>query len=169
MWLTEGHLDGHLSFVFTGPDGSDGVVFCGDTLFTGGCGYLFDGPPETMYRSLQRLASLHGDTRVCCAHEYTEDNLRFAWTVDGQNAALAERIRTVWHLRAEGRCAVPSTIAEECATNPFIRCASADFRASLPASLGRDARDSGEAAFAAVRALKNGGAHKQVDDGQLPL
>ena len=101
--LTEGHIDGHISYVF------GDVLFCGDTLFAGGCGYLFDGPPAKMHASLARLAALADDTKVCCAHEYTEDNLRFAWSVEPDNEALAARIRQVWALRAEGGCTVPST------------------------------------------------------------
>ena len=81
---TDGHQDGHVSYVL------NDVLFCGDTMFAGGCGYLFDGPPRAMLDSLLRLAALPGDTRVCCAHEYTEDNLRFAWFVEPDNAALAE-------------------------------------------------------------------------------
>ena len=93
---TEGHLDGHVSYLF------GDVLFCGDTLFTGGCGYLFDGPPDTMYRSLMRLAALRPETRVCCAHEYTKDNLTFAWFVEPDNLALRDRIRWVWEARGRG-------------------------------------------------------------------
>ena len=89
---TPGHIDGHVSFA------ASGAVFCGDTLFAGGCGYLFDGPPIAMFQSLHRLAALPERTRVCCAHEYTEDNPRFAWMVEAGNDALARRIQTV------GRC-----------------------------------------------------------------
>jgi hydroxyacylglutathione hydrolase len=143
VWQTEGHLDGHVSFVFPG------AVFCGDTLFAGGCGYLFDGPPSKMHDSLARLAQLPGDTRVCCAHEYTQDNLRFAWSVDPDNTALAARIHQVWHLRAQGHATVPSTIAEELATNPF---------------LGLDLT-----AFTARRALKDRKLYKAITDTELPI
>ena len=112
---TEGHIDGHVSFVF------DHALFCGDTLFAAGCGYLFDGPPRKMYESLRRLVALPGATRVFCAHEYTEDNLRFAWSVEPDNEALADRIRRVFALRARGECSLPSTVEEERATNPFVR------------------------------------------------
>ncbi|TNE91063.1 MAG: hydroxyacylglutathione hydrolase [Deltaproteobacteria bacterium] len=166
VWLTEGHIDGHLSFVFVGEQG-DGVVFCGDTLFTGGCGYLFDGPPEKMHHSLQRLASLPDDTRVCCAHEYTEDNLRFAWSIDWENAGLSQRIREVWAVRADGGCAVPSTIGEEKATNPFLRGRPL-VRALCEAAPDADL-SSPAAIFAAARRLKNGGAHKSLTDDDLPL
>jgi hydroxyacylglutathione hydrolase len=160
---TEGHIDGHLSFVF------DGAVFCGDTMFTGGCGYLFDGPPAKMLRSLQRLAQLPDETWVCCGHEYTEDNLRFAWMLEPDNAALAARIREVWALRAEGRCTVPSTIAEERATNPFLRGDSDTLRKRLAEfSPGTDLTDP-VAVFAATRALKDSKLHRQRSEHDLPL
>jgi len=144
VWLTEGHLDGHISFLFPG------VVFCGDTLFAGGCGYLFDGPPAKMWNSLQRLSQLDAATRVCCAHEYTQDNLRFAWSVDPENQALAQRIKNVWRARAQGQATVPSTIGEELATNPFLRVN------SLPE-------------FTARRALKDQRAYKTISDAELPI
>ncbi len=160
VMLTEGHLDGHISFVF------DGAVFCGDTLFAGGCGYLVDGPASTMFDSLMRLASLPGDTLVCCAHEYTEDNLRFAWSVEPDSAALAERIREVWALRAEGGCTVPSTIAVEQATNPFLRPGSETLLSNLPADADLS---SAAAVFAATRRLKDSKAYKKLGDDALPL
>ena len=88
VMLTEGHINGHISYLV------GGALFCGDTLFGGGCGYLFDGPPSSMHESLQRLAALEPDTLVCCAHEYTEDNMRFAWWVV-LTEALTARIREV--------------------------------------------------------------------------
>lgn len=115
---TDGHLTGHLSFWFPG---TDGVVFCGDTLFGGGCGYPFDGPLETLLASLLSLAALPPDTAVCCAHEYTLDGLRFAWTVEPGNPALARRWAAAHALRAQGGCTLPSTIGLERATNPFLR------------------------------------------------
>jgi hydroxyacylglutathione hydrolase len=120
VWETEGHINGHLSFIL------DEFLFCGDTLFAGGCGYLFDGPAEKMYRSLQRFAALPPETYVCCAHEYTEDNLRFALLVEPTNQAIRERALHIAELRAEGKSTLPSTIALELSTNPFIRAASAD-------------------------------------------
>lgn len=140
---TEGHLRGHVSFV------AGDVLFCGDTLFTGGCGRV-NGTHEELWDSLRKLARLPGDTRVCCAHEYTQDNLRFAWSVDRDNPALADRIRRVWALRAEGRTAVPSTLAEELETNPFLRAPDL-------------------ATFVARRTLKDGGAHAALSDRDLPL
>ncbi|MEZ4318085.1 MAG: hydroxyacylglutathione hydrolase [Myxococcota bacterium] len=166
--LTEGHIDGHVSYVL------EGAVFCGDTLFAGGCGYLFDGPPAKMARSLQRLCELPGDTLVCCAHEYTEDNLRFAWMVEPDNAALAERIRAVWAIRADGGCSVPSTIEEERATNPFVRGGSPTLAANVrafrePAGTDRESHSrSYVEVFAATRALKDSKRHREVDL-HLPL
>ena len=156
---TEGHIDDHLSYVI------DGVLCCGDTLFAGGCGYLFDGPPSAMFASLMRLAALPPETLVCCAHEYTEDNLRFAWSVEPDNAALAERIRSVWALRATGGCTLPSTIGEERATNPFLRPGSATLRASV--GCGGDAVHAD--VFAKTRATKDGKAYRATGDEGLPL
>ncbi|MCO4744707.1 MAG: hydroxyacylglutathione hydrolase [Proteobacteria bacterium] len=162
-WLTEGHIEGHITFVF------DGAVFCGDTLFTGGCGYLFGGPWQPMHASLSRLAELPDETLVCCAHEYTEDNLRFAWTIEPDNVALAERIRHVWAVRAEGGCTVPSTMAQERATNPFLRGDSEGLKAALKLRVPSADVGSAGTTFAAARALKDTGAHKRVTDGDLPL
>jgi hydroxyacylglutathione hydrolase len=145
---TEGHLDGHVSYVF------GDLLFCGDTLFTGGCGYLFSGPPEAMFRSLMRLAQLDGATRVCCAHEYTEDNLAFAWSVEPDNGALAARMAAVAAARAEGRTVVPSRLEEERATNPFLRPGSPTIRAAAEAFAGRPLVTF-EEVFAATRALKD--------------
>ncbi|MCA9719573.1 MAG: hydroxyacylglutathione hydrolase [Myxococcales bacterium] len=161
--LTEGHINGHVSYVF------DDVLLCGDTLFAGGCGYLFDGPPAKMHASLTRLAALAGDTWVCCAHEYTQDNLRFAWSVDADNAALAQRIRDVWRIRAEGGCAVPSTIAEERATNPFLRSADPGLRRRVGEAMPDYRLDDDVSVFAATRALKDRKLYRSMGDDVLPL
>jgi hydroxyacylglutathione hydrolase len=161
--LTEGHVDGHITYVF------GDLLFCGDTLFAGGCGYLFDGPPAKMYASLMRLAELDGSTRVCCAHEYTQDNLRFAWSVEPDNEALAQRIRSVWALRARGESSVPSTIADERATNPFLRTDSATIRASVARALPDAPLDTPAQVFAATRKLKDMKLYKAAGDGDLPL
>jgi hydroxyacylglutathione hydrolase len=159
---TDGHQTGHVCYVF------DDALFCGDTLFAGGCGYLFDGPPAAMFDSLTRLAALPGRTRVCCAHEYTEDNLRFAWFVEPDNEALAARIRDVWARRARGETVVPSTIAEERATNPFLRPGSPGILRRLSAlGILVDPRDPG-AVFAALRQLKNQRPHLAPDAPPLP-
>lgn len=154
--LTEGHLDGHVSYVF------GDVLFCGDTLFTGGCGFLFSGPPAKMFDSLLRLAGLPEETQVCCAHEYTQDNLRFAWMVEPGNSALAERIARVWALRAEGGCAVPSTVADERATNPFLRPGSSELIARVRELSPGVVLDRPVEVFAATRALKDRGLHKDT-------
>ena len=100
----------------------EGALFCGDTLFGAGCGRLFEGTPEQMSASLDGLAALPDDTLVYCAHEYTEMNLRFALAVEPENAALLARVAKVAALRGAGQPSVPSTLGEEKATNPFLRC-----------------------------------------------
>lgn len=161
--LTEGHIDGHVSFVL------DGVVFCGDTMFGAGCGYLFDGPPAKMHASLERLAALDPSTRVACAHEYTEDNLRFAWSVEPDNADLAARIAATWALRSRGECTLPSTIELERRTNPFLRHASPTLRRRVGEALPDAALDTPEHVFAATRALKDRRAYKSIADADLPI
>ncbi len=146
---TDGHLDGHISFV-----GGD-ALFPGDTLFTAGCGYLFSGPAAAMHESLSRLAALPPDTRVFCAHEYTLDNLAFARSVDPDNPALAARIARTVLLRREGRSAVPSTVGEERATNPFLRSFEPSILASLRHTMPESSLQTPAEAFAAARALKN--------------
>ncbi len=163
VMLTEGHIDGHISYVF------GDLLMCGDTLFAGGCGRMFDGPAATMHDSLQRLAALPDDTRVCCAHEYTQDNLRFAWSLEPGNEALAARIREVWALRADGGCTVPSALAQEHETNPFLRGDSPELVASLRAALPDEPLDEPVQIFAATRALKDKGAYKKRGDDDLPL
>lgn len=117
-----GHTLGHIAYWFEDCR----AVFCGDTLFAIGCGRLFEGTPAQMWASLSKLRALPGDTAVYCAHEYTQSNAAFACSLDPDNAALAERSRRVDALRAEGRPTVPSTIAEERATNPFLRADDAE-------------------------------------------
>lgn len=163
VMLTEGHIDGHVSYVF------DDLLLCGDTLFAGGCGRLFDGPPAKMHDSLARLAALPDATRVCCAHEYTQDNLRFAWSLEPGNEALAARIREVWALRAEGGCTVPSHVATERETNPFLRSDSPELVASVRAAMPDAALDDALAVFTATRALKDRGEYKARGDEGLPL
>lgn len=155
VWLTEGHMNGHISFV------TDGAVFCGDTLFAGGCGFLFDGPPERMSQSLTRLAALPEDTLVFCAHEYTLDNLQFAAWVEPDNEALRERLNETLRVRAEGRCTVPSTIGVERATNPFLRTHSPSLQARLREELPDAPLHDDLAVFTATRALKNTARHRR--------
>jgi hydroxyacylglutathione hydrolase len=124
---TSGHTIGHICYVFA----ADRAAFVGDTLFSMGCGRLFEGTPAQMWLSLQKLLALPDDTRVYCAHEYTEKNGSFSLTMEPHNAALAARMREVEALRAAGQPTVPSTIGIEKATNPFLRPASPELRATL--------------------------------------
>lgn len=112
-----GHTIGHIAYWFAGA----GVLFCGDTLFALGCGRLFEGTASQMWQSLSRLRALPDETRVYCAHEYTEANAAFALAVDPENATLAARAEAVRAARRAGRPTVPSTMAEERRTNPFLR------------------------------------------------
>ncbi|MBS1139079.1 MAG: Beta-lactamase-like protein [Proteobacteria bacterium] len=111
-----GHTLGHLAYYVPG------ALFCGDTLFGAGCGRLFEGTPAQMSASLDSIAALPDDTLIYCAHEYTEMNLRFARAVEPENPALLARVAKVAALREAGLPSVPSTLAEEKATNPFLRC-----------------------------------------------
>lgn len=163
VMLTEGHLDGHISYVF------GDLLLCGDTLFAGGCGRLFDGPPAKMHDSLRRLAAVGDDAWVCCAHEYTQDNLRFAWSLEPGNEALAERIGQVWALRAEGGCTVPSRVGVERETNPFLRTDSPELVASVRAAMPDAPLGDALEVFTATRRLKDLGAYKARGDEGLPL
>ncbi|HET6632386.1 MAG TPA: hydroxyacylglutathione hydrolase [Rhodanobacteraceae bacterium] len=110
-----GHTRSHVAYA------GEGLLFCGDTLFSLGCGRLFEGTPAQMLESLERLAGLAGETQVCCGHEYTVANAAFARAVDPHNGALLQRLAEAQALRAEGRPSVPSTLAGERAANPFLR------------------------------------------------
>ena len=112
-----GHTSGHIAYFFR----EDRALFCGDTLFALGCGRLFEGTPQQMWPSLEKLRRLPDDTRVYCAHEYTLSNARFALTIEQDNEALAERSRQVKALRDRDTPTVPSLLGEEKATNPFLR------------------------------------------------
>jgi hydroxyacylglutathione hydrolase len=112
-----GHTLGHIALVFD----DDLIAFVGDTLFAMGCGRLFEGTPEQMHSSLQRLAALPGETKLFCAHEYTLSNARFAAHADPRNAAIAERLAEVQRLREQGKITVPTTVAQERETNVFVR------------------------------------------------
>jgi len=115
------HTAGHIAFHFARAH----ALFCGDTLFAMGCGRLFEGSAEDMFRAMARLKALPPDTRVFCAHEYTLSNARFAMTVEPDNAALAARFDAVQQARARNAPTVPFVLAEELATNPFMRAATA--------------------------------------------
>lgn len=122
-----GHTLGHIAYYFP----QSGWVFCGDTLFSLGCGRLFEGTAEQMYASLQRLAALPDDTKVYCGHEYTEANGQFAITVEPDNLMLQQRMAEVKRLRAQALPTIPSTIRGEKATNPFLRATSAEVFAEI--------------------------------------
>ena len=125
-----GHTAGHIAFHFDGAD----AIFTGDTLFSMGCGRLFEGDAAQMFANMQRFATLDDATNVYCGHEYTQSNGRFALSVDPDNAALIARMRDVDALRAAGEATVPTTIHAERATNPFLRAADADELARLRAA-----------------------------------
>jgi hydroxyacylglutathione hydrolase len=141
-----GHTRGHIAFWF--PESQ--AVFCGDTLFAIGCGRMFEGTPQQMWRSLGKLRDLPPETRVYCGHEYTQANARFALTVEPKNARLAARAAAVDAARAAGRPTIPSTIGEERETNPFLR---AD-QPAIAATVGLAAADP-VAVFAEVRQRKD--------------
>ena len=120
-----GHTLGHVAYY------GENAIFCGDTLFGGGCGRLFEGTPEQMFLSLEKIAALPNETAVYCAHEYTEHNLQFAKTVEKNNLALIDRISCSRKTRLAGLPTIPSSIKLELATNPFLRCTSQEIRESL--------------------------------------
>ena len=116
-----GHTAGHIAY-FELDDEVAPLLFCGDTLFSAGCGRLFEGTPAQMHHSLSRLAALPGGTRVCCTHEYTLSNLKFAVAVEPGNPELAQYQARCTALRAQGLATLPSHIALERQINPFLRC-----------------------------------------------
>ena len=130
---TPGHTRGHIAFHFP----TARVLLCGDTLFSLGCGRLLEGNAAEMYESLHKLGALPGETLVCCGHEYTESNARFALTVEPNNTALVARSAEARVQRAAGRPTVPTTMAQELATNPFLRAGSVARLAEI-----RSAKDS---------------------------
>ena len=146
-----GHTAGHIAYVH---DGGEPAVFCGDTLFACGCGRLFEGTPGQMSRSLAKLAALPPATLAYCAHEYTLSNIRFAEAVEPGNAQLAERKRRDTARRERGAPTVPSTIGEERATNPFLRCAEPEVVDAAQRHAGRTLPDAVDV-FAVLREWKN--------------
>jgi hydroxyacylglutathione hydrolase len=147
-----GHTAGHIAY-FHDSGSPPPILFCGDTLFSAGCGRLFEGTPQQMHRSLSRLAALPGTTRVCCAHEYTLSNLRFAQAVEPQNVALSLYAEWCRETRAQRQPTLPSSIERERAVNPFLRC---DKPAVVRSALDRGATsEAGSDVFAALRQWKN--------------
>lgn len=115
-----GHTAGHIAYYCEDMDGAP-LLFCGDTLFSGGCGRLFEGTPAQMFESLGKLAGLPGNTRVCCTHEYTLSNLKFATAVEPGNSQLDHYRQQCEQKRSHGEPTLPSTIALEAGVNPFLR------------------------------------------------
>lgn len=143
-----GHTRGHIAWY------GHGLLFCGDTLFGAGCGRLFEGTPEQMHASLTRLAGLPDNTQVCCAHEYTLANLDFALSIEPDNPALQARTEHDRAKRQRGEPSLPSDIALERATNPFLRCGQDTVRKAAEAWSGRPLTRP-ETVFAVVREMKN--------------
>ena len=149
VWEVPGHTLGHIAYV------APGFVLCGDTLFSAGCGRLFEGTAQQLHHSLSRLASLPPDTRVYCTHEYTLANLAFAAAVEPGRAETTDEIARVRALRANGHASLPSTIGRELRINPFLRCADPGLAAAARRQAG--AALAGEVdVFAALRRWKDG-------------
>jgi hydroxyacylglutathione hydrolase len=149
-----GHTAGHVAYVCEDARLGEPILFCGDTLFSGGCGRLFEGTAAQMSASLARLAALPAATRVCCAHEYTLSNLRFARAVEPGNAELAAYQAECEALRREQRPTLPARIGRERQINPFLRSGEPAVAAMAAQARGADAADP-VAVFAALRQWKN--------------
>jgi hydroxyacylglutathione hydrolase len=143
-----GHTVSHIAFW------GHGALFCGDTLFSAGCGRMFEGTPKQMNASLNRLAELPPETRVFCGHEYTAANLRFALTVEPVNSAALEYQRSVNDIRAAGEPSLPSTLSLEIRVNPFLRCDNPTVRAAAETHAGRSLKEPSEV-FGVLRAWKD--------------
>ncbi len=139
-----GHTCGHLAYY------GHGRLFCGDTLFTAGCGRVFSSTGQRLFHSLQRISRLPDETEIFCAHEYTEENLRFARLVEPDNEAIRQRQRNASRMRARGAPTVPSVLALERATNPFLRCCVRDVVRAAEEFAGRPL-DNPEQVFLALR------------------
>ena len=149
VYFVPGHTKAHIAYYFPPVEDSlEGELFCGDTLFAGGCGRLFEGTPTQMVNSLSKLRKLPDSTRVWCAHEYTLKNLKFALTVDGENKELQKRFHQVTLEREKYIPTVPTTIKIEKLTNPFLRWDSASIKSSM--ALDEPAR-----VFARLRGMKD--------------
>ena len=149
-----GHTAGHVAW-WAQPEGQAPILFCGDTLFSGGCGRLFEGTAQQMLASLDRLSQLPADTRVCCAHEYTLSNLRFARAVEPDNASLAAYEQHCQNLRAQGLPTLPSPLGQELDINPFLRSRKPAVRLAVQRHTGAPTGDD-TAVFAQLREWKNG-------------
>lgn len=150
-----GHTLDHIAYYLpSGEDAREGALFCGDTLFSGGCGRIFEGTPDMMLGSLDKLQQLPGQTLVYCAHEYTQSNLRFAATVEPGNSDLSARIREVNTLRSAGKPSLPSNVELERRTNPFLRCHIEVVAQSVAKHCGQSIGDR-VTTFAGLRAWKD--------------
>jgi hydroxyacylglutathione hydrolase len=129
VWDIPAHTAGHIALYFE----DEGMIFVGDTMFAMGCGRLFEGTAEQMYANMQRIAGLPGNVRIYCGHEYTLSNARFAAHVDPNNAELARRLESAAAMRDAGQITLPTTVAEERATNPFVRARNVEEFARLRA------------------------------------
>lgn len=147
-----GHTRGHIALF--GGENDDPWLLCGDTLFAGGCGRLFEGTAAQMHSSLARLAELPDSTRVFCAHEYTQSNLRFARAVEPDNDDIRVRLEVVDGLRAAGRITLPSSVGLEKLTNPFLRCEHPTVVGAACSQAGETVLP-GEPTFAVIRAWKD--------------
>jgi len=143
-----GHTAGHVAFT------GHGVLFCGDTLFSAGCGRLFEGTADQMQASLDALAELPDETRVFCGHEYTEANLKFALAVEPANSAIMDYVKRAAALRGEGRPTLPSTIGLEKRVNPFLRTRHEDVKSAAERRAGR-LLPTPAAVFAEIRSWKD--------------
>jgi hydroxyacylglutathione hydrolase len=130
VWDIPAHTAGHIAYYFD----DEGMIFVGDTMFAMGCGRLFEGTAEQMYANLQRICALPEGVRIFCGHEYTLANARFAEHVDPNNRAVADRLERVKALREAGQVTLPTTVAEERETNPFVRATNAEEFARLRAA-----------------------------------
>ena len=130
VWEIPAHTAGHVAYYFA----DEGMIFVGDTMFAMGCGRLFEGTADQMYANLQRIASLAEDVRIYCGHEYTLSNGRFAAHAEPAELAIADRLAKVAALRDRGEITLPTSVAEERATNPFVRAANVDEFARLRAA-----------------------------------
>lgn len=144
-----GHTRGHIAYV------GHGALFCGDTLFSGGCGRLFEGTPEQMTGSLAKLAALPEQTQVYCGHEYTLSNLKFSLAVEPENAPAAEYLEECRAKRARDEATVPSTIRRERNVNPFLRCDRQTVKQAAEAQAGRGLQNQTEI-FTVIRRWKDG-------------
>lgn len=149
-----GHTLDHIAYFAPGQNAQAPVIFCGDALFAGGCGRLFEGTPEQALHSLKKLTRLPPETQVYCAHEYTLANLQFAHKVEPANAAVVQRqVREEQRLARTGRT-LPAVMADELVTNPFLRCAQTSIKSQVEAHSGRTLTSETEV-FAALRRWKD--------------